>query len=144
MTGLQLHGGQLGSWADVLAVFGGWEFAWQDLDGIHIAALPESPPPSSLFHGWLDEALARLRWDGSRAYVAHLSHRRPDDKPHARMSHEADATVISYEPQPWAGSTEVSPRQQGVTEIRWRHTEVLDTGSGGLLFMAPVPNGGTR
>ena len=44
---------------------------WQDLDGLHVTAPPEQPPPTSHLWGWTATGrMVRLRLDGDTAYVA--------------------------------------------------------------------------
>jgi hypothetical protein len=44
---------------------------WQDLDGLHVEAAPDSPPPTSILWGWRDPAyLVRVRLDGQTAFIA--------------------------------------------------------------------------
>jgi hypothetical protein len=59
-------------WSAALAgPLAGTTCLWQDLDGLHVAAPPEQPPPTSHLWGWTDGGrMVRLRLDGGTAYVA--------------------------------------------------------------------------
>ena len=57
----------------------GFEWMWQDLDGLHLASLPEQPPLTSILWGWPQPVagetppvtdLIRVRLDGSTVYAA--------------------------------------------------------------------------
>jgi hypothetical protein len=53
---------------------------WQDLDGLHIEAAPQSPPPTSILWGWRGLAyLVRVRLDGDTAFIAVHDTSRTDD-----------------------------------------------------------------
>jgi hypothetical protein len=62
------------SWADAVAgPLAGTTCLWQDLDGLHVEAVPRTAPPTSIVWGWLDGGrLVRARLDGSTAFVAVL------------------------------------------------------------------------
>lgn len=62
------------SWADAVAgPLAGATCLWQDLDGLHVEAAPESAPPTSILFGWLaGTRLVRVRLDGNTALVAVL------------------------------------------------------------------------
>ncbi len=60
------------SWAEAVAgPLAGATCLWQDLDGLHVAAAPDAPPPTSILWAWRpDSWLVRARLDGSVAFVA--------------------------------------------------------------------------
>jgi hypothetical protein len=62
------------SWADAVAgPLAGATCLWQDLDGLHVQAAPQSAPPTSILWGWADgRRLVRARLDGDTAFVAVL------------------------------------------------------------------------
>jgi hypothetical protein len=44
---------------------------WQDLDGLHVEAPPQQPPPTSHLWAWTTTGrMHRLRLDGNTAYLA--------------------------------------------------------------------------
>ena len=44
---------------------------WQDLDGLHVPEVPETPPPTTILWAWRpDSWLVRVRLDGDTALVA--------------------------------------------------------------------------
>jgi hypothetical protein len=59
-------------WADALTgPLAGATCLWQDLDGLHVAEAPDSPPPTSILWAWRpDSWLVRARLDGDIALVA--------------------------------------------------------------------------
>lgn len=58
------------SWDRALAIYDGVTFLWQDLDGLHRAALPPEPCPTSILWGSDADRLVRLRVDGDQVYAA--------------------------------------------------------------------------
>ena len=68
------------TWEQLRAKHGdGFEWMWQDLDGLHLASLPEQPPLTSILWGWprlgAGDAppvteLIRVRLDGNTVYAA--------------------------------------------------------------------------
>jgi hypothetical protein len=59
-------------WADaVTGPLAGATCLWQDLDGLHVAAAPAAPPPTSILWAWRpDSWLVRARLDGGTVFVA--------------------------------------------------------------------------
>jgi hypothetical protein len=60
------------TWAQALAgPLDGATCLWQDLDGLHVAAAPGTPPPTSILWAWRpDSWLVRVRLDGDTALIA--------------------------------------------------------------------------
>ncbi len=73
MSGGGVPAGRM-SWAEAVAgPLAGTTCLWQDLDGLHVEAVPENAPPTSIIWGWLDKSrLVRARLDGATAFVAVL------------------------------------------------------------------------
>ncbi|MGH3285784.1 MAG: hypothetical protein ACRDPD_14040 [Streptosporangiaceae bacterium] len=70
-SGSGLSGGRM-SWAEAVAgPLAGATCLWQDLDGLHVEAVPSAAPQTSILWGWrADSLLVRVRLDGQTAYVA--------------------------------------------------------------------------
>ncbi|MFB9733447.1 hypothetical protein [Ornithinimicrobium kibberense] len=132
-----LTGGVLTNWEKVRRLQAGMTYQWQDLDGFHQEELPETPPKSSLLHGWnLDgTVLVRLRWAGHRAYAARLvQHQQPLDA--AQL-----VQVVISQTVPWHDLGQVAQAKGRATKARaqvFEHVEVPDMGRGGLLFLRPM------
>jgi hypothetical protein len=58
-------------WAQaIVGPLAGATCLWQDVDGLHVAPAPESPPPTSILWGWRDNCLLRVRLDGDATFIA--------------------------------------------------------------------------
>jgi hypothetical protein len=60
------------TWAEAAAgPLAGATCLWQDLDGLHVAAAPATPPATSILWGWHGRSrLIRVRLDGDATLVA--------------------------------------------------------------------------
>jgi hypothetical protein len=105
----------------------GYTCLWQDLDGLHVEAPPPDPPPTSILWAWAaDGAMARVRLDGGRGYVA-----------------TCPADVSTTEVLPWATDDgRVHAVRKAITssaglELRLEQyvDDGLDTGAGPITFL---------
>ncbi len=61
------------TWAEAAAgPLDGLECLWQDLDGVHLGAAPDTPPPTSILWAWEPDGdlVVRCRLDGDVVYLA--------------------------------------------------------------------------
>ena len=71
---------------------------WQDLDGFHVEPTPSAPPLTSILWAWGTDRLARVRLDGTTAFVAIC----PADTPGVRAIgwDPNDGRVHAFRPAP--------------------------------------------
>jgi hypothetical protein len=72
VTHAELTGYGWQAWPAARQLVGSAECCWSDLDGWHVAPLPDDPPLATHVWGWDRDVLWRLRVDGDRAVVAAL------------------------------------------------------------------------
>lgn len=118
-----------GDWASFASDRSSYTFLWQDLDGLHMSALPSQPPLTSLLHGWSQDGrtLVRARIDGSRVRAAVIT------------PNGANPSLVTLT-KPWgeqrrvSGATTLGPVTLATQFIQ---VELLDDGEGALVFFAP-------
>jgi hypothetical protein len=102
---------------------------WQDLDGLHVAAPPPEPPPTSILWAWTDHTLFRLRLDDTTVHLA----RCPASTPATATipwNATADSRVAAYRPAPGTGRDGLGTTYLEVT---------IDTGPAGpVTFIRPA------
>jgi hypothetical protein len=127
--GNELPGGRM-TWSEaVTGPLAGCTCLWQDLDGLHVAAAPSGPPPTSILWGWRGEsALVRVRMDGDTAYVA--------------VSDPAGPGMVAT--VPWAvtdgrvAAARGPERADGGVGARYEQVVVGGIESGPITFIRPV------
>lgn len=63
MTAMALCGTGWTSWDEFRRIAQEWQAVWVDLEGAHLAAVPESPPDCTHLWAWTGEVWARARLD---------------------------------------------------------------------------------
>jgi hypothetical protein len=114
-------------WATVISrELAGATCLWQDLDGLHVDAVPSNAPSTSILWGWRpDGSLLRVRLDADRAFVFELS-------PAA-----VEAAGGAVETVPW----DVRPNGRGDARVAGVRGPGPDSGGAGAVYEQVVVNG---
>ena len=147
MSGTVFLSGGTRSWSELHIDFQSWTAAWQDGNGMNIAALPQSAPYSSWLWAWSQDgtALMRVRLDGQTCHTAvvRLTGVAAGDR-------AAEVEVLVAELHPWDSAQGQVKQYRGPTAAdaglgaRYLCVTVDDTGEGGLSFFVPSQSADRR
>jgi hypothetical protein len=126
-------------WAEaVRGQLAGATCLWQDLDGLHVAAVPHDAPPTSVLWGWREDGtLLRVRLDGDAcgvvAFIAELDAASADQLavPVVGWDADKDGRVAGLRRADPAIAGAGGPYQQVVVDG-------IEEGTGPVTFLRPA------